>query len=207
MEQKAIILPSFWGRDVVQRHFTANRPFLVVQFPGQHYSNDKPLFDYSGKAAQECGHDLLLLEYGYQAARVEFHRDDGPVLVQECLQALKLVKDDYQQLIFVSKSLGTLVAGEIARILSYDRVRHIFLTPIRPALPHMAASGGIAIYGTNDKLFGAVEAAEAGKSGRLKVFPIEGADHGLEVGNIQDSLAIMQRIVMIYHDFFKANRL
>jgi hypothetical protein len=203
MKMNTITLPSFWGRELVQKHITNDQSSLVVVFPGQNFPYELPLLYYAGKAAIQSNHDLLLLEYGYQAARTGFTYELLSVLVEECIQSINKVIDRYQSIIFISKSLGTVVAGQVAQFYGYDRIKHIFLTPIKPSIPNLLRSNGIVIYGTGDNQFGIEEVNKLRGFEELKIIAIENANHALEVQDIEDSIEIIKTITGIYLNFLK----
>ena len=104
----------------------------VVFFPGMGYGVDRPLFYYARKQAQQTGSEVVCVDYP------SFSPDPSvpaPLQAQAALPGC--VNDALAQLagrclgrcVFVSKSLGTLVAGEVARRLALRPVQ-IYLTPL-----------------------------------------------------------------------------
>jgi hypothetical protein len=151
----------------------------------------------------QSNHDLLLLEYGHQAARTGFTHELLSVLVEECFKSINNVVERYQSIIFISKSLGTLVAGGVAQLYGYERIKHIFLTPIKSSVPSLLMSSGIVIYGTSDYQFGIEEVNKLKGLDELRIIAIENANHALEVQDIENSIEIMKTITGIYLDFLK----
>ncbi|MNN26086.1 hypothetical protein D3C81_1395840 [compost metagenome] len=202
MEKNYIRLPSFWGMETRHEHISNHSSSLVVLFPGKNYSCDLPLLYYARSCAVECKHDVLSLEYGYQSARTEHEEHDLPIVTKECLIAIQQIADQYSNIIFVSKSMGTIIAGEIAKELGYDKIQHIYLTPLDQSVMYIQQSKGIVIYGTNDPMF-SEEQAKLIEAIGIRVVPIKNASHSLEVGHIFDSLEILSSIIQIYFDFFQ----
>lgn len=91
---------------------------LAVLFPGQNYSCELPLLYYAGKSAYDAGHDLFILEYGYQSARRPFEETNVDKVIHECYNSIKQVINNYDHVTFVSKSLGTYIAGKTAEIFT-----------------------------------------------------------------------------------------
>lgn len=104
-------------------------------FPGQNYSCELPLLYYAGKSAYDAGHDLFILEYGYQSTRRPFEETNVDKVIHECYNSIKQVINNYDHVTFVSKSLGTYIAGKTAEIFTERTIRHLFLTPIKSTIP------------------------------------------------------------------------
>lgn len=114
------------------------------------------------------------------------------------LQNFNLPK--YDDIVFVSKSLGTVVAGWVEEELCI-KVRHIFLTPIEETLPYIKYGKGIAsvIAGTADKQLNADILKERCKKENIYLKQIQGAGHRLEVwGDIDKNIEILREVVAIY---------
>lgn len=80
----------------------------------------------------------------------------------------------YERILFVSKSLGTVVAGGRQR-LGDEVIKHLFLTPIKATIPYLRRSQGMMIYGTADPQFGPDEVKLTGGLPRMVIVPVEGA--------------------------------
>lgn len=196
-------MPSFWGRDVRHLYTKRGSKALVVIFPGKNYTAERPLLEYAAKVAGEWNCDILQLEYGYQSARAEMKREDISTLVEECTTALTAVPK-YEKLLFISKSLGTVIAGTVAANLKgKQKIEHLYLTPVPESLPLIEQSRGSVIYGSADPLFSERHADELARMNRIKVYRIDDANHSLEVGNVKESLAVLMVIIGLYHEFFR----
>ena len=92
---------------------------LAVFFPGIGYTVDKPLMHYSRRLAEKHGFEICLLPYGGFPKKVKGDKDK----MQESYKiALKQTKEmlsdidfeDCDDILFVGKSIGTIVAAKIA---------------------------------------------------------------------------------------------
>lgn len=203
MSVSSIVMSSHWGREVRHKLITQGSKVLAVVFPGQNYSAERPLLDYAGKLAREYGCDLLLLEYGYQAARVSFKREEIDIVAEECKIALASLPD-YEQLLFISKSMGTIIAGKVASEPGVgEKVSHLFLTPVPESLPFIRQSRGSVIYGGSDPMFTGQYPAELSSMKQVRVYRIDDANHALEVDSVNESLAVLLVIINFYHEFFR----
>lgn len=203
MSVSSIVMSSHWGREVRHKLIAQGSKVLAVVFPGQNYSAERPLLDYAGKLAREYGCDLLLLEYGYQAARVSFKREEIDIVAEECKIALASLPD-YEQLLFISKSMGTIIAGKVASEPGMgEKVSHLFLTPVPESLPFIRQSRGSVIYGGSDPMFTGQYPAELSSMKQVRVYRIDDANHALEVDSVNESLAVLLVIINFYHEFFR----
>lgn len=203
MNVSNIIMSSYWGREVRHKYISQGSKTLAVIFPGKNYSTDRSLLDYAAKAAREHNCDVLLLEYGYQSARTDFKREEMSLLIQECKAAIASLPE-YKKFLFISKSMGAAVSGKIAEELAITKkTSHLFITPLPDAVPYIQRSQGTVIYGGSDPLFGRQHSDEIRGLPNLKVYRIDDANHSLEVGSVNETLAILLVIINFYHDFFR----
>ncbi|WP_340021117.1 hypothetical protein MHI24_19120 [Paenibacillus sp. FSL K6-1096] len=203
MSVSSIVMSSHWGREVRHKLITQESKVLAVVFPGQNYSAERPLLEYAGKLAREYGCDLLQLEYGYQSARVAFKREEIDIVAEECKIALASLPD-YEQLLFISKSMGTIIAGKVAADPAVgEKVSHLFLTPVPESLPFIRQSRGSVIYGGSDPMFTGQYPAELSTMKQIRVYRIDDANHALEVESVNESLAVLLVIINFYHEFFR----
>ncbi|MBY0012450.1 hypothetical protein [Paenibacillus typhae] len=203
MSVSSIMMSSHWGREVRHKYAAQGSKALAVVFPGQNYSAERSLLDYAGKVAYEHGCDLLILEYGYQSARAGFKREELDIVVEECKAALGAVAE-YEQLLFISKSMGTVIAGRVAAELGVQqKTAHLYLTPIAETVPWIRKSRGSVIYGGSDPMFSGQHPAEISGLPNIRVYRIDDANHALEVGSVNESLAVLLVIINFYHEFFR----
>ncbi|GGA45152.1 hypothetical protein [Paenibacillus physcomitrellae] len=211
MKRNIISMPSAWGRNVEHRYYlgsstkgadSMDRDKLVVLFPGKAYPCQMPLLHYATRSALEHGCDVLELEYGFQSARTEFEMDDLNILLYECKHAIDQIRHKYERTAFVSKSIGTLVAGQIGEMLGQDAVRQLFLTPLDQTLPFIQSSDCTVIHGTRDPVFSPSSVKAAGEAERAQLHSLEGADHMLALRTVQESLNVLRETCVLYDQFF-----
>lgn len=195
-------MPSYWETEVRHKYITHDMDSrkLVVQFPGKNYPCDLPLLYYARSTAIELGYDVLSLEYGYQAAKTELKFEELPVIIEECTEAVRRIIDGYDEVVFIGKSMGTVVAGEVHRKLQLQ-VKHIFLTPVLETVPFINSTDRMVIYGNEDPLFGDAALQLIAPEYNHGIIEIPGADHGLEVGDVKENLNRLQFIVELYVQF------
>lgn len=104
---------------------------IVILFPGGDYSCDKPLLHYARKATLLSGCDVLSLEYGYFKTNNSFKGELFEQTLKEAKEAVEIcLSNGYKNIYFISKSLCTVIAGEISQYIGYDKINSLFLTPI-----------------------------------------------------------------------------
>ena len=182
----------------------APRKGLAVLLPGFGYGPDKPLQHYARKAALAAGFEVLAVEYGPlprdKSDLARSVRDAFvPALAAAAAQLDRaLAGPPFRSVFFVSKSFGTLVAGELTARRPELAAKNFYLTPLPASLPYLAQPGGqrLAAAGTADPFVTAADRARmrAVLGDRLLVF--EGADHSLEVpGDPLAGVAILEQVV------------
>lgn len=201
MDRSIIEVESIWGvntRNRLVSHQSASST-LAVLFPGQNYGCDLPLLWYSRKAALLAGCDTLSLEYGYQVVRTSPTRDQFPHLVEEAMSSVKqALQPTHRRLLFISKSLGTVVAGEVATRFTNLPTSHLFLTPISSTLPHLRRAKGVVVTGTADQQFDQECRTQARAAGALTVVEVPYAEHSLELDeDLPASLEILRQVCEI----------
>lgn len=174
---------------------------IVVIFPGGNYSADCPLLYYAGFKFEVRGYEKVSISYGNLINK-------GNSVV-ECIEEIKRVVllklqdidfSQYDDIVFVSKSVGTVIAGWIDENLCI-KARHIYLTPIKETLPYIKNGKNIiaVVAGTKDKLLDTNILKEHCIKENIYLKLIEGAGHRLEVrDDINKNIELLREIVSIY---------
>lgn len=160
---------------------------LAVFFPGIGYSNDKPLLYYSRK---------LLLKENWQIINVNYSGfpenilgDTKKILLSEdiafeqaeiCLQNDDF--SDFENIVFVSKSIGTVSAAKFAFTKNL-KVKHIFFTPLEETF-NFNQKNAIVFHGTSDAWIKTQKLKTLCKEQNLSLNLFENANHSLETGDI-----------------------
>ena len=141
---------------------------LVVCFPGIGYHCDKPLLYYSRKLAACAGYDhTLLLQYTY-------HKDGlrgSPAALREAFDTLYAQAEaqlsavdwpQYDDVLFLSKSIGTAVSAAFAQRHGIP-CRQILYTPLSLTFA-LAPQNALAFLGTADPWSDASSVAAAARA-------------------------------------------
>lgn len=174
---------------------------IVVLFPGANYSTDFPLLYYAGFKFECRGYEKVAISYEDLLKEDKSSEElikDVRTLALAQLQSFDLSK--YNDIVFVSKSLGTVVAGWIEEKLRI-KARHIYLTPITETFPYIQHKKDIisVIAGTIDKYLSADVLKEHCIKENINLIQIDGVGHRLEVwGDMDKNLQILRDVVDIY---------
>ena len=176
---------------------------LMILFPGRNYSCDKPLLYYAGQMFRSRGYDVIRLDYN---TRLKGDKEDVEGLIDEAWpmikqQLSKVNFSAYKDIVFVSKSMGTTLAGRAEESFSL-RVRHIFLTPVASALKFMRTGHCIVIAGKEDKMLDERKLRIFCAQENVALKQFDDVGHSLECfDDISVTFAILMVIVRMYKEF------
>ena len=169
----------------------------AVIFPGIGYHKDKPLLYYSIRIAKAYGYSVECVDF----SSISWDKKDlnDPVRMKEIFdRAMELAgsqfggtKDD--EVLFISKSIGTVVAACFAREKGID-AKQIYFSP----LVHFgmyASDEGIAFYGDADPLADADEIEKICADKKIAAYRISGGNHSLETGDTDIDLKSLSMIM------------
>lgn len=130
---------------------------LAVIFPGVGYTCAKPLLYYTAAMAAEHDYEIIRLDYGQ-----DIHTFHGrtpaelePVIklaIKRTLPQLESVPfNDYEDIVFISKSIGTTISCQLEGALSLrGKVKQFLMTPIPSTLRYLSDVNGLFFAGTAD---------------------------------------------------------
>lgn len=177
---------------------------LAVMFPGVGYTCEKPLLYYTASAAADYGYEILKLDYGQDihTFRGRTPSDLEPVTklaLRRVLQQLNGIEfQEYEDILFISKSIGTVVACEVEKQLKLKgTVRHFLMTPIPATIPYLKHVNGVFFSGTADPYISENIIRSAARQHSEKTGGIfEGCNHSLEQkGDTLGNLKNMRQII------------
>ncbi|MFL0166726.1 alpha/beta fold hydrolase [Candidatus Clostridium helianthi] len=192
------LIGSYWGVNLESKVISQSSTTLAVLMPGIGYTLDRPLLDYSKKLALELGYDVLSLEYGFQIARKNLLVEkELKHLINESICIFKsALKGNYTKIVFISKSIGTIVHTLLCDEISGYEVKHIYLTPIDNTLKVGIKEKSLVITGTDDPLINKESIEEIKRINGVEMIEIEGADHSLNISNdILRSIDVIHKVI------------
>ena len=175
---------------------------IAVYFPGIGYHCDKPLLYYGRKIACEQGYqEYRNISYTYQAGNIRGDEEKmneayEALFVQAEAELADMVWSDYDDVLFVSKSIGTIIAASYAKKYELSGARHILYTPLAQTFL-FAPDHAIAFIGTADPWSDTGEIVRLSEKNHIPIAVYEGCNHSLECAdtlkNIENLKDVMQR--------------
>ena len=109
--------------------------------------------------------------------------------------------DEYETIVFIGKSFGTIVGAKIAAQHNCT-LEQVWFTPVPEAYEYVKGNV-VAFMGDRDPVMNAEEARKkaAEKNIPLHVYP--NADHSLATGNVQTDLDILKDVMTVTGEFLK----
>jgi phosphoglycolate phosphatase len=201
---------------------------LLVMFPGVGYHCDKPLLYYGRKIAREAGYEECV-QVSYSAPVDKIRGDEEKMkktfesMYQQTEEQLQDIKwDEYDDVLFMSKSIGTIIAASYARKHDLSNVRQVLYTPLADTMKVLGAVdvsevievtdtkdfsdtdkntnckelfASIAFIGTNDPWSDITEVIDLASKIAIKLFIYGNADHSLETGDIISDLDTIKDVM------------
>ena len=175
---------------------------LAIIFPGIIYNADRPLLYYSRKIAERSGYETEIVRYsgfpkkekGVTKIMPETFMT-GLAQAKEFLAGLSLAP--YEDILFIGKSIGTMIAAELAarspvrdkvRIIAYTPVEKTFSNPLRDAV--VFTGSGDPWVGGEASPVPAICAAQD-----IPCFVIPDANHALETDDPLTDVRNLQEIM------------
>ena len=168
---------------------------LAVFFPGIGYTVDKPLMHYSRRLAADLGYEIRLLPYHGFPRKTLGDKDRMEESFRIALsQAREMLSDvdfmEYDDILFVGKSIGTAAATQIAgEIRTGGRIRLVLYTPLEKTFAFPCREA-IVFTGAEDPWVGGKE-SRIPDLAREKGYPcylIQEANHSLESKDVQKDI-------------------
>jgi len=178
---------------------------IAVLFPGIGYTCDRPLLYYAGKLCASLGYEVVRVTYGGFPDGVKGNADK---MHQAYLMALDQAEEKlaninwatYEDIVFIGKSVGTVVADAYAEKHQLC-ARLILLTPVEETFEHISGSA-IAFHGTADPWARTEDIIKACE-GRIPLFLTEGANHSLETGDVEKDIQTVEQTMKHIAAFVK----
>lgn len=179
---------------------------LAVFFPGIGYHCDKPLLYYSGKIAGQYRYEEIRVSYtGLKRLRADAFEEileetlqEALVQTEKCLEAVDWNR--YEDILFVSKSIGTAVAAAYAGRHGIH-CRNIYYTPLVQTFDY-DPQPGIVFHGTGDPWADTGRIRERCREYNLPFHIVENGNHSLEVkDDTERNLSILTDVMKRTEDY------
>ena len=172
---------------------------IAVFFPGIGYHCDKPLLYFSRALARDAGYqEIIALSYAVNMTDLRGNPDRmraaGLALLAQAEDALKNIDwQEYGDILFISKSVGTGIAAAYAQ--KYNIIcRNVFYTPVALTFGEHPRNG-IAFTGTNDPWVETDIVISGCKQAGISLTIIQDGNHSLETDNPIRNLDILKSVM------------
>lgn len=177
---------------------------LAVIFPGVGYHTDKPLLYYGKKLAAARGYDILDVSYGELPSGIKGNKEKmmeafeaASACVSRQLEPVDF--DRCEDILFISKSIGTAVAAAYALRRNIP-ARQVYYTPVEESFLAIGTKG-IVFHGTGDPWARTEIIEEECRKRNLPLYETAGANHSMETGNVQEDLKNLAEIMRLTEEY------
>ena len=180
---------------------------LAVIFPGIGYSCDRSLLYYAAVMMREHGYKVVSVPYTGFPRNVKGDaqkmRECYAIAQEQAAEILHDIDfDQFSDIVFIGKSIGTVVALAIARQFGLT-ARYVLYTPLVKTFdllplqtpdhtPVSAFERAIAFHGTSDPWARTPEIIDACLPRGIQLHLVENANHSLETGDLDIDLQTLE---------------
>ena len=181
---------------------------IACLFPGIGYTCDKPLLYYSGKLLKSLGWEIVPVQYSGFPSGVKGNAEKMRQCAQTALeQAEGILREtdwnEYGEILFVGKSVGTVVCAAYAERHCL-KCRQVLFTPVEDTF-RFAGRNSIAFHGTADP-WADTKMIEKGCAQKgIGLYETKGANHSLETGDVDHDIRTMRKTMEIVREYVEAN--
>ena len=178
---------------------------IAVYFPGIGYHCDKPLLYYGRNIACKLGYENYRnVNYTYKAGNIrgniEKMKETYEILFsQDEAELADIVWSEYDDILLVSKSIGTIIATSYAEKYVLKCARHILYTPLAQTYLSVPAHA-IGFIGTADLWSDTDEIIRLSNANHIPLTVYDGCNHSLEcddtLKNIETLKDVMEKTMV-----------
>ena len=181
---------------------------LAVLFPGIGYTCDRSLLYYTAVMMKEHGYKVVPVPYTGFPRNVKGDaqkmRECYTIAQEQAAEILHDINfDDYDDIVFIGKSIGTVVAFAIAKQFDLT-ARYVLYTPLVETFDLLPLqTPAIAFHGTADPWAKTPEIIDACLPRGIPLHLVEDANHSLETGNLDIDLRTLKETVQKVRGFLE----
>ena len=184
---------------------------IAVYFPGIGYHCDKPLLYYSRDIACKLGYkNYRNVSYTCKAGNIRGDEEKMKEVYEALFSQTEAELADmdwseYDDILFISKSIGTIIATSFAEKYGLKNVRHVLYTPL--AQTYLFASNpAIGFIGTSDPWSNTDEIIRLSHANHIPLIVYGGCNHSLECDDTSKNLDILKDVMQKTMDFCRGIR-
>lgn len=164
---------------------------IAILFPGIGYTCDRPLLYYAGKICSQYQYERTPVSYTNLPKSIPEAFSEAYAQAEAYLENIRW--NEYDDILFISKSIGTAVATAYAKNHGI-RCRNIYYTPLAQTF-EFSPQAGIVFHGTSDPWADTAVIRTNCEERRLPLHIIDNANHSLELS--AGSRAALQNIEIL----------
>ena len=182
---------------------------LAVVFPGVGYHKDKPVLYYSRKLAMEEGYEIKEIAYTGLPKNIRGNKELMKQAFYEALeQSRELLKDikweEYEEILFIMKSVGTVVGAVYAKEEGINP-RMLIYTPVKETFDALGPDcRGIVFSGTSDSWADTEDIKAGCGMHNLPLHLLKDANHSLELGYALADIQYLHEVMRLSREFIRA---
>ena len=179
---------------------------IAVYFPGIGYHCDKPLIYYSRSIACELGYkNYRNISYTYNAGNIRGNDEKMKEAYEALFSQTKaeladIIWSDYDDILFISKSIGTIISTSFAEEYGLKRARHILYTPLKQTYL-FAPNHAIGFIGTADPWSDIDEIIQLSNANHIPLTVYDGCNHSLECNDVMKNIENLNDVMQRTMDF------
>lgn len=162
---------------------------IAIIFPGTSYTCEEQLIVGIAKKYEEFGYDIVKIDFSkISFKKIETIKEAAEIAKPIIIEQLnKIDFEDYDNVVFISKSFGTICAGWLEEYLSI-LPQQFFLTPVNEMLPYVKKSSRVMgmVIGTEDKHMDYNFLKSFCKEKNIPCIVFNGVGHSLKYVNNQE---------------------
>ena len=156
---------------------------IAICFPGTGFTCKEALFERLGAEYAARGYDVIKLDFSHIPFKEIETLEEAIAVAQRAAkrQLAHVSFADYEDVVFLSKSLGTVLAAEHDKAQTIG-ARHLFLTPLNKTLSLIQPSTRVIamVLGTQDRFLTGRALANFCDSLAIRYCLIDGVNHSLK---------------------------
>jgi len=178
------------------------KPGIAVCFPGTGYTCKEALFERIASDFSARGYDVVRLDFSHIPFREIESLEEAVAVAQRAVkrQLAHVPFSDYEDVVFVSKSLGTILAAQYER--DNDMLpRHLYLTPLNKTLMLMRPESRVIamVLGTEDRFLTGRALMSFCEPRNIVCHLVEGVNHNLkDEEDAERNQKIIESIASLY---------
>ena len=181
-----------------------NERKIACLFPGIGYTCDKPLLYYSGKLLKGMGWEVVPVPYSGFPEKVKGDPEKMRLCAEMALEQSEGILretewDRYDRILFVGKSVGTVVCSAYAAVHGVH-CRRILFTPVEDTFAFPVGEA-VAFHGTSDPWADTGVIRECCRKQGIPLYETEGANHSLETGDVEKDIKELRKVMKTVREF------